>query len=71
MKITSAQIQKVMVLVSKHKEQVPQLLTLLNALMKVEELDVPLKRNQGYVMQYFMQFRKDIAFVIDQNEQAR
>lgn len=58
-------------LVTVHKEAVPQLLDLLNAIVKVEELDLPLKRNQSFVMQYFMQYRADIAHVIDQDENAR
>lgn len=71
MKITSHQVHKIMNLVTVHKEAVPQLLDLLNAIVKVEELDLPLKRNQSFVMQYFMQYRADIAHVIDQDENAR
>lgn len=71
MKITSHQVHKIMNLVTVHKEAVPQLLDLLNAIVKVEELDLPLKRNQSFVMQYFMQYRVDIAHVIDQDENAR
>lgn len=71
MKITSHQVHKIMNLVTVHKEAVPQVLDLLNAIVKVEELDLPLKRNQSFVMQYFMQYRADIAHVIDQDENAR
>lgn len=71
MKVTSHQVHKIMNLVTVHKEAVPQLLDLLNAIVKVEELDLPLKRNQSFVMQYFMQYRADIAHVIDQDENAR
>lgn len=71
MKITSHQVHKIMNLVTVHKEAEPQLLDLLNAIVKVEELDLPLKRNQSFVMQYFMQYRADIAHVIDQDENAR
>lgn len=71
MKISGNQVQRIMTLVAKNKENVPQLLDLLNAVVKVEELDLPLKRNQSFVMQYFMQFRSDIAQVIDQDEKAR
>lgn len=71
MKISGNQVQKIMTLVAKNKEKVPQFLDLLNAVVKVEELDLPLKRNQSFVMQYFMQFRSDIAHVIDQEEAAR
>lgn len=71
MKVTGLQIQKIMELVSKNREKVPQFLDLLNAIVKVEELDLPLKRNQGFVMNYFMQYRAEVAFVIDQDESAR
>ena len=71
MKVTGLQIQKIMELVSKNREKVPQFLDLLNAIVKVEELDLPLKRNQGFVMNYFMQYRAEVAFVIDQDELAR
>ncbi|OWF52185.1 Inositol 1,4,5-trisphosphate receptor type 3 [Mizuhopecten yessoensis] len=71
MKISGTQVMKVMGIVAKQRENVPQFLDLLNAIVKVEELDLPLKRNQGFVMQYFMQFRSDVAFVIDQDENAR
>ena len=37
----------------------------------VEELNLPLKRNQGYVMKYFMQYRADVAGVIDQPPEER
>ena len=71
MKVTGLQIQKIMELVSKNREAVPQFLDLLNAIVKVEELDLPLKRNQGFVMNYFMQYRAEVAFVIDQDEASR
>lgn len=71
MKVTGNQIQKIMELVAKNGASVPQFLDLLNAIVKVEELDLPLKRNQGFVMNYFMQYRSEVAFVIDQNESAR
>ncbi|OWF37431.1 Inositol 1,4,5-trisphosphate receptor type 3 [Mizuhopecten yessoensis] len=71
MKITGRQVQNIMSMVARCKETVPQFLDLLNAVVKVEELDLPIKRNQGFVMQYFMQFRADVAYVIDQEESAR
>ena len=33
----------------------------------VEELNLPLKRNQDYVMKYFMQYRTEISKVIEQS----
>ncbi|KAK6195687.1 hypothetical protein SNE40_001061 [Patella caerulea] len=71
MKIQSNHVQKIVSLISKHKSAVPQFLNLLNAVVKVEELDLPLKRNQGFVMTYFMQYRSEIAYIIDQDEKDR
>ncbi|XP_070173454.1 inositol 1,4,5-trisphosphate-gated calcium channel ITPR3-like [Littorina saxatilis] len=71
MKVMGHQVQKVMSLVAQHRENIPQFLDLLNAIVKVEELDLPLKRNQSFVMTYFMQYRADIATVIDRPEQER
>ncbi|GFR73254.1 inositol 1,4,5-trisphosphate receptor type 3-like [Elysia marginata] len=68
MKVGNHQVQKIMGLVAKHKTDVPQFLDLLNAIVKVEELDLPLKRNQGFVMTYFMQFRAEVADIIDDKE---
>ncbi len=71
MKVADHQVQKVMTLVAKHRSDVPQFLDLLSAIVKVEELDLPLKRNQTYVMTYFMQYRTEIAYVIDQSKEER
>ncbi|XP_076454279.1 inositol 1,4,5-trisphosphate-gated calcium channel ITPR3-like isoform X3 [Babylonia areolata] len=71
MKVMSHQVQRVMSLVAQHRQEIPQFLDLLNAIVKVEELDLPLKRNQSFVMTYFMQYRADIATVIDRPEQER
>nr|KAG5691426.1 hypothetical protein BaRGS_016342 [Batillaria attramentaria] len=71
MKVMGHQVQKVMSLVAQHLDKIPQFLDLLNAVVKVEELDLPLKRNQSFVMTYFMQYRADIARVIDRPEQER
>jgi inositol 1,4,5-triphosphate receptor type 1 len=69
MKVLAHQVQKVMQLVV--STQKPQFLDLLQAIVKVEELNLPLKRNQGYVMKYFMQLRDKVAYVIDQPTESR
>ncbi|XP_070173522.1 inositol 1,4,5-trisphosphate-gated calcium channel ITPR3-like [Littorina saxatilis] len=71
MKVMGHQVQKVMSLVTQHRENIPQFLDLLNAIVKVEELDLPLKRNQSFVMTYFMQYRADIATLIDTPAEKR
>ena len=65
------QVQKIMSLAATHTKAAPQFLDLLNAIVKVEELNLPLKRNQGYVMKYFMQYRNEVAYVLDQDTAHR
>ena len=71
MKILQHQIKKIMILAAKHTSHAPQFLDLLNAIVKVEELDLPLKRNQAYVMKYFMQYRSEITFPLDMSLEDR
>jgi len=47
MKVSAYHIQTVMQLAAEHRAEAPQFLDLLNAIVKVEELNLPLKRNQG------------------------
>ncbi|XP_023930445.1 inositol 1,4,5-trisphosphate receptor type 3 [Lingula anatina] len=68
MRIMPHQVKRVMELVAQHHLDVPQFLDLLNAVVKVEELDLPLKRNQGYVMKYFMEYRTDVAAIVDKHK---
>ena len=70
-KVFSYQVHKIMQLVASFTNKAPQFLDLLNAIVKVEELNLPLKRNQGYVMKYFMQLRDKVAYVIDQPAEDR
>ncbi|KAI0213921.1 Inositol 1,4,5-trisphosphate receptor type 3, partial [Lamellibrachia satsuma] len=71
LKVMPHHIQKIMSLVATHTNKAPQFLDLLNAIVKVEELNLPLKRNQAYVMKYFMQYRTEVAYVIDQPKEQR
>ncbi len=66
MKILPYQIDRIMSLVAQHTVKAPQFLDLLSAIVKVEEINLPLKRNQGYVMKSFMEYRTAVAFVLDQ-----
>ena len=71
LKILSYQVQKIMGLVATLTNRAPAFLDLLNAIVKVEELNLPLKRNQGYVMKYFMQYRSEVGYVLDLPHDAR
>ena len=48
MKVLAYQIQTMMQLAAEHGANAPQFLDLMNAVVKVEELNLPLKRNQGW-----------------------
>ncbi|EDV25315.1 uncharacterized protein TRIADDRAFT_55241 [Trichoplax adhaerens] len=65
LKIRASEVYAIMKLVAEYKEEAPELIDLLNAIVKVEELDLPIKRNQGLVMKYFMEYRDRIAEIID------
>uniref|UniRef100_A0A1I8HAW3 RIH_assoc domain-containing protein n=1 Tax=Macrostomum lignano TaxID=282301 RepID=A0A1I8HAW3_9PLAT len=67
MKVLPQHIAKIMSLVAQYGSRVPEFLDLLNTIVKVEELDLPLKRNQECIMTYLMQHRADIAQCLDQN----
>ena len=58
LKILTYQVQKIMGLVAKHTTKAPGFLDLL-------------KRNQAYVMKSFMQYRAEVAQVIDQPLEGR
>ena len=53
-------------MIGEHQERVPELVDLLNAIVKVDGLDMPLKRNQAYVMKYVMQSYSKVAAILDQ-----
>ncbi|KAI0214643.1 hypothetical protein LSAT2_000247 [Lamellibrachia satsuma] len=63
--ISSNTIEKIMQLVAEHRSKVPQFLDLLHAIVKMEYLNVPLKKNQADVMKYFLQYRESVGHVID------
>lgn len=61
MKVLSYQIQTIMHLAAQHRAEAPQFLDLLNAIVKVEELNLPLKRNQGKISQPLKQNQGNIT----------
>lgn len=70
-KVTSQQIHRVVTLAAQHRDHAPQLLDLLASVVKVQELQLPVKRNQGLVMTYFLQYRSDLAAILDQPPDVR
>ena len=60
-----------MLLVAESQQAAPEFLELLHALVKVEGLDLTIKRNQALVMKYIMQNFKKAAYVLDQPRNLR
>ena len=71
MKVQPKQLEKIIQLIGVHHERVPEFLQLLTAIVKVEGLDMPLKRNQSYVMKFIMQSYNKICFLLDQPRERR
>ncbi len=55
LKISPGQINRVVQRAAQAKESAPEFVDLLCAIVKIEELGLPLKRNQAYVMKYVME----------------
>ncbi|CAH1798712.1 unnamed protein product [Owenia fusiformis] len=66
MKISANQVERMVCKVAEHKERAPEFLDLICGIVKVEGLDLTLKRNQGYTMKYVMQYYTKVAYVLDQ-----
>nr|XP_022341733.1 inositol 1,4,5-trisphosphate receptor type 2-like isoform X6 [Crassostrea virginica] len=71
LKVSSKQIQKIVLLCAHHQNQAPEFLELLSVLVKVEGLDMTIKRNQALVMKYIMQNYRKAAYVLDQPRDQR
>eukprot|EP00117_Sycon_ciliatum_P048000 scpid3078/ scgid34229/ Inositol 1,4,5-trisphosphate receptor type 1; IP3 receptor isoform 1; Type 1 inositol 1,4,5-trisphosphate receptor len=63
--IKPAQVKHIVELVATHREEGSELLEALNAIVKVEELDLPLKRNQAAVVTYINQNRSRVAWILE------
>ena len=64
MNIAGRQIRKIVKLAAKHKENAPEFLDLLAAIVKIEELNLPVKKNQEIVMKYLLEYFKDIFYIL-------
>ncbi|GFO23772.1 inositol 1,4,5-trisphosphate receptor type 3-like isoform x9 [Plakobranchus ocellatus] len=71
LKVQPRQIQRIMMLAAECQHTAPQFLDLLKTLVKVESLDLTIKRNQALVMKYVMQTFKKSAYVLDQSQEER
>ncbi|XP_071176008.1 inositol 1,4,5-trisphosphate-gated calcium channel ITPR2-like isoform X12 [Mytilus edulis] len=71
LKVSSKQIQKIVLLAADYQQEAPEFLELLNVLVKVDGLDLTIKRNQALVMKYIMQNYRKAAYVLDQPRDMR
>ncbi|KAK7114914.1 hypothetical protein V1264_000891 [Littorina saxatilis] len=71
LKVHSRQVQRIVLLAAESQQAAPEFLELLRALVKVEGLDLTIKRNQALVMKYIMQNFKKAAYVLDQPRNLR
>lgn len=71
LKVHAQQVKKIVLLAAEHQHKAPEFLDLLNVLVKVEGLDLTIKRNQALVMKYIMQNFKKAAYVLDQPRESR
>ncbi|XP_076449737.1 inositol 1,4,5-trisphosphate-gated calcium channel ITPR1-like isoform X2 [Babylonia areolata] len=71
LKVHSRQVQRMVLQAAESQQSAPEFLELLRALVKVEGLDLTIKRNQALVMKYIMQNFKKAAYVLDQPRNFR
>lgn len=71
MKIHPRQLQKLVLLAAEHQDEAPEFIDLLHVLVKVEGLDLTLKRNQAFTMKYIMQNFRRVAYILDQPRDVR
>jgi len=71
LKITETQIKKIVLLTCEYQEKSPEYLDLLYTLVKVEGLDLNIKRNQSLVIKYIMQNYRKSAYVLEKPRNER
>ncbi|CAD5117763.1 DgyrCDS6509 [Dimorphilus gyrociliatus] len=70
LKVNPLHIQKIVDLTAKYQEKAAEYLDALSAIIKIEELNLPLKRNQDYVVKYLNQRFSRAAYVFDKYEES-
>ena len=65
MNIKRRQIHKIVELAARHREHAPEFLDLLCAILKEEGKNLPIKKNQSFVMKCLMQYFKDIFYILE------
>ncbi|CAC5357472.1 unnamed protein product [Mytilus coruscus] len=71
LKITETQIKKLVLLTCEHTSEAPEFVDLLYTLVKVEGLDLNIKRNQSLVMKYIMQNYQTAAYILEKTQNER
>ncbi|CAH1800294.1 unnamed protein product [Owenia fusiformis] len=70
-KVVPQQIKSIIQLVCQHRQNAPEFLYLLAAIVKVEGLDLCLKRNQSIVMKYLMMNYSKIFYMFEKPYEER
>ena len=71
LKVTFSQVRRMLQLAGTQHKKAPELLQLPKALVKYDLLDIPLRRNQEYVMRAFTQLRPQVVGVLDKTPEDR
>lgn len=71
MRVQAQSLQNMVKLVSKQNVNAPDLLQMLKPVVKVEELDLPLKRNQDYIIKFVTQYWAGICCGLDSSASYR
>ncbi len=71
MRILPRHMQKIVDRIAELREKAPEWLDMLCAVIKVDELNMALKRNQNYIMKMVMEKYEEIASFIKTTEQER
>jgi len=70
-KVHEGHIAKILELMCKFMDEVPEYLDVLYAMVRVEGLDTPLRRNQSLVMKYVMRSFAQIAVDFSKDRDVR
>ena len=58
-------------MLAKEKTNLAKMLELLNFIVKIDSIDLPLKRNQTFVIQNMMLYRADTMLLIEDNDNEK
>lgn len=71
MAIKESQIAKLVRMLADYNTKIPNMLELLNFIVKIDSIDLPLKRNQNFVLSNMLQRRSDTLLLVENNDNER